>query len=82
MPPYRYRLAVLEELLRHGLQPTERTPPALLRGQVNDLYRFELRRLRARLLAGDFPKREYSSRVMRLRERYPLLSVPDRLWTE
>jgi len=80
MTPFRYRPGVLEELLRHGVRPTDRTPPALVRGFVNDLYRFELRQLRSRLMRGDFPKREYSGRVVGLRTRYPLLSLPDRLW--
>jgi hypothetical protein len=79
---YRYRPAVLEELLRHGVRPTDRTPPALVRGYLNDLYRFELRQLRSRLMRGDFPKREYSDQVLTLRKRYPLLSLPDRLWLE
>ena len=79
---YRYRPGVLEELLRHGVRPTDRTPPALVRGFVNDLYRFELRQLRSRLLRGDFPKREYSALVLRLRGGYPLLSLPDGLWLE
>ncbi len=78
----RYRPAVLAELLRHGVQPTDRTPPALVRGYINDLYRFELRQLRARLLRGDFPRRQYSGLVVELRQRYPLLSLPDALWLE
>ncbi len=55
--PFRYRADVLEELWRHGVQPTERTPPALVREFVRDLYRYEIRRLRARLLRKEFPKR-------------------------
>ncbi len=82
MPVYRYRSAVLEELLRHGLRPNERTPPRLLRAHLNDVYRFELRRLRSRLLAGEFARRDYASRVVVLRTRYPLLSLPDPLWLE
>ena len=33
-------------------------------------------RKRAELLAGTFPKNEYAARVVALRERYPLLSLP------
>ena len=47
---------------------------------MNDLYRYELRRLRAALLAGAFPKPEYYGRVVALRRRYPLLSVKPRQW--
>jgi hypothetical protein len=80
--PFRYRPAVLEELLGHGIRPTDRTPPSRARGLLNDLYRFELRRLRSRLLAGQIVKRDYASHVIALRRRYPLLSLPDRLWVE
>lgn len=79
---YNYRPQVLDALLVHGVHPTPATPPRLVREYLNDLYRFELRRLRARLLAGEFPKREYAARVVDLRRRYPLLSLPAALWTE
>src|SRR2546425_8432693 len=46
MRTYRYRPEVLEELLEHGVRPTERTRPELVHEFVSDLYRFELRRLR------------------------------------
>jgi hypothetical protein len=73
---------VLSALLAHGIRPTERTPPALVRDYLNDLYRFELRRLRSRLLGGAIIKRDYAAHVVSLRLRYPLLSLPLRLWTE
>jgi len=79
---YRYRPAVLTELLRHGVRPTERTPPALVRAYLDDLYRYELRRLRSALLDGRIAKPEYSSHVVALRQRYPLLSLPERFWFE
>ena len=79
---FRYRPAILAELLRHGVRPTPRTPPGLVRAFLNDLYRLELRRLRAELLAGRIPKSKYSSHVVLLRERYPLLSLPERFWVE
>lgn len=82
MPPVRYRPEVLEALLAHGVRPTPDTPPARVKDLLNDLYRHELRRLRARLLAGAFPRREYAGLVAGLRRRYPLLSLPLRLWTE
>ena len=37
---------VLDELARHGLAPTPDTRPELLREQINDLYRIEIRKLR------------------------------------
>ena len=78
---YRYRSEVLEALARHGLAPVERTSPQFLRDAINDLYRFEIRRLRAALLSEAFPKAEYVPRVIALRGRYLLLSMPMEEWT-
>jgi hypothetical protein len=67
-----------EALLRFGLAPGPATPPGLVRDALNDLYRYEIRRLRGRLLAGDFPKTEYIDRVIALRKKYwPLSMTPD-----
>jgi hypothetical protein len=71
---------VLESLAEHGARPRDDTPPELLREFLNDLYRYELRRLRAALLAGAFPKPEYYGRVVELRRRYPLLSIKPGQW--
>lgn len=71
---------VLEELARHGLAPKPDTSPALLREQINDLYRFEIRRLRDRCRAGEFTTRELPARVVELRKRYLLLSIPVERW--
>jgi hypothetical protein len=79
---YRYRDAVLEELLRHGVRPTDRTPPRLVKSFVNDLYRFEIRRLRDRLLRGEIPRSAYAGHVVDLRKRYLVLSLDLRLWTD
>lgn len=77
---YTYRPDVLEELARHGLRPLPATGPQQLRDAVRDLYKYEIKRLRAELLAGRFPRIEYAARVVALRERYPLLSLPAELW--
>jgi hypothetical protein len=82
MGSYRYRQVVLAELLVHGVRPTGHTPPRLAKTFVNDLYRFEIRRLRSRLLEGEIPKPSYAAHVVELRKRYPLLSLDVRLWTE
>ena len=79
---YRYHPAILEELARFGVFPTAGTPPALVHEFINDLYRFELRRLRARLVAGEIPKADYTSHVIDLRRRYPLVSIRASLWVE
>ncbi len=76
-----YRPEVLEQLAEHGIRPLPATPPSLIRDYLSDLYRYEIRRLRQRLLRGDIPKQNYSAHVVALRKRYPLLSIPTRLWT-
>jgi hypothetical protein len=77
---YVYRPEVLEALLQHGVRPTERTRPELAREYVRDLYRHELRRLRERLLGGEFPRSEYIGRVTELRDRYPVLALRAHQW--
>ena len=54
MPLYHYRSEVLEALNRHGLSPRPDTSPQFLRDAINDLYRYQIRRLRQRLLRGEF----------------------------
>jgi hypothetical protein len=76
----RFRPRVLEELARHGLQPGPASTVEQLRDAVRDLYRYEIRRLRADLLAGQIRKPDYAGRVVDLRRRYPLLSLPSELW--
>jgi hypothetical protein len=79
---YRYRAEVLEALGRHGLSPRSGTAPRFLRDAINGLYRYEIRRLKRRLLAKEFPKDEYVPRVIGLRGKYLLLSMPMEEWTE
>ena len=67
-------------LAGHGLCPGPDTRPAAVREALNDLYRYEIRRLRRRLLEGEFPKAEYLDHVVGLRRRYWLLSVPVDNW--
>jgi hypothetical protein len=77
---YVYRPEVLAALAGHGLHPRPSTPPEPLRDAVRDLYKYEIRRLRDRLIAGVIPKSSYASHVIALRMRYPLLSVPTQYW--
>jgi hypothetical protein len=79
---YRYRREVLEQLLLHGIRPTAGTPPELVFDFVNDLYRYELRRLRAALVNGAIHKTGYYDRVVELRRKYPLVSIKPSLWIE
>jgi hypothetical protein len=78
---HRYRPEILETLLTHGLRPSAETDPAFVRQALSDLYRHEIRRLRARLLHGEFPRAEYAGRVDTLRRRYVLLKLPVAIWT-
>jgi hypothetical protein len=73
---------VLAALADHGLRPGADTPVALLREQINDLYRVEIRKLRDRCRAGEFPTTELAPRVVELRKRYVLLSIPIDRWLQ
>ena len=79
---FKYRESVLEELARHGIAPGRDTPPEMVRDLVNDLYLYEIRRLKRRYIAGLVPKERYADEVAALRRRYPVLSLPLRYWTE
>ena len=70
-------LAALGDL---GLAPTPATPPAAVRDALNDLYRYELRRLRDRLLAGGVAKSDYLDLVVALRKKYWPLTMPLDVW--
>ena len=78
----RYKSEVLEELERHGLRPGAGTRPERLREQINDLYRIEIRKLRDRCRAGEFPTSELPRHVIELRRRYVLLSIRLDQWVE
>jgi hypothetical protein len=72
---YRYRQDVLRALETHGIRPRPDTPPERVREFVNDLYRYEIRQLRARLLRGEFPRDTYLDRVVSLRNKYRVLAL-------
>ena len=73
---------MLEALAGLGLAPRDGTPPELLREQLNDLYRYELRRLRDRLHAGVVQKADYIPHVLALRKKYWMLSVRVDRWKD
>ena len=77
---YRYDPQVVEALLKHGLLPGGETSPAFVRDALSDLYRYEIRRLKQSFLRGEIPKPDYSGRVIDLRRKYWLLSVPSAEW--
>ena len=79
---YRYRSEILDQLGAHGVQPRPTTSPELVHDFVNDLYRYELRRLRDRLLRREIPKTSYYNCVVDLRRKYPVLSLKVWEWLE
>ena len=79
---FTYKATVLSELARHGIKPDANATPELIHDYLNDLYRYEIRRLKRHMKAGLIPRNDYSAHVTRLRERYPLLSLPIRFWTD
>jgi hypothetical protein len=78
---FAYKPEILDELARHGVRPLPDTSPQQLRDAVRDLYKYEIRRLKARLVAGEFKKQDYAGKVVELRRRYVILSVPTQFWT-
>lgn len=82
MPVMRFKPDVLQALAAHGLRPGPETTPARLRHYIHDVYLFEIRKLRDRCKAGEFPRRELAGRVVELRKRYMLLSLPEAEWQE
>ena len=77
---FNYSADVLDALLRHGLQPLPGTSPSAVRDALRDLYKYEIRRLRERMLQGAIPRGDYAAAVAELRRRYWLLSVPVEHW--
>lgn len=77
---WRYPEELAEALLGFGLQPTAHTPPSLVRDALNDLYRYEIRQLRQRLLDGDIARPDYVPAVIVLRKKYWPLSLQPGQW--
>ena len=77
---YEYPFEIRDALAGHGLKPLPGTPPQQLRDAVSDLYRYEIRALRDRLLAGRVQRANYAAEVIALRKKYWLLSLPLHLW--
>lgn len=86
MAEFRYRPEVLEQLRRHGFFPAPHHDPRKVRQVVRDLYRFEIRDLRARLLEmervlGPQDRTWYRREVLRLKARYGVLASEAEGWT-
>jgi hypothetical protein len=72
-------LAALEQL---GVRPVSRTPPTLVKDYVSQLYRYELRRLRHRLVCGEIAQADYKGLIIGLRPRYWMLPIPAARWAD
>lgn len=70
MAAWNYPEEFLDALATLGLAPTAGTPPAIVRDALNDLYRYELRRMRDALRLGQIPKADHLDLVVRLRKKY------------
>jgi hypothetical protein len=79
---YRYKPEILAQLADHGVIPKPTTPPTTARAVVNEIYRYELRLLRDRYLVGEFSKQAYYNNVVEIRNRYPVMAVLTRYWTQ
>jgi hypothetical protein len=77
---FRYPEELLAALGAFGLAPRATTPPAVVRDALNDLYRFELRRMRDRLRAGHIAATDYYGLVVALRKQYWPLSLTLDAW--
>jgi len=77
---WRYPPELSEALAAFGLAPSARSSPRRVRDALNGLYRYELRRLRDRLLARELQKPEYVAQVIALRKKYWPLSLLPEAW--
>lgn len=73
---------MLNALAGLGVRPDARTSPVLVKDYVSRLYRYELRRLRDRLVAGQIAKGDYKTFIIGLRPRYWMLSIPAARWAD
>jgi len=80
--PWTYPPELLDALARFGLAPTGRSSPLMVRDALSDLYRYELRRLRGRLLAHEIVKTDYVDRVVALRKTYWPLTLMPHAWDQ
>jgi hypothetical protein len=77
---WHYPPELADALAGLGFRPTPRTPPAFTRAAVDDLYRYELRRVRDRLKAGRLERSAYLAAVIALRRKYWMLTLPLAAW--
>jgi hypothetical protein len=78
--PWCYPPELLEGLNRIGVEVSTEKSPAATREAADDLYKNELRALRARLLAGEFDRARYVELIIELRKRFWILTLPLSAW--
>ncbi len=83
----RYRQDILDRLETFAIFPRPHTDPVMVRDFVKSLHTMEIRTMRVdqqrRERAGDSSgRKEYRDQVIRLREKYEVLSIPVQWWTE
>ena len=79
---HRYRREALDQLAVHGVRSTLVTPPDLVHEFLNNLCRYELRRLRDRLLRREIAKSDFFDRLVEVWRRHPLFSLKAWQWVE
>lgn len=80
MPTYSYPPELVEGLALIGVSCVPDVSPAATRDAADDLYKAELRALRARLLAGEFDRRRYVELIIQLRKQFWVLTLPLGAW--
>ncbi|HUO85041.1 MAG TPA: hypothetical protein VM534_08005 [Thermoanaerobaculia bacterium] len=84
---FRYRPEILSALEALNVHPKPWTDPVMVRDYLKALYTMEIRTMRVgethRLRSGErMEPKEYARRVVELREKYRVLSIPVRWWAE
>jgi hypothetical protein len=77
-----YPAELLDALAGLGLAPRPDSPPVLVREALNEMYRYELRRLRDRYLAKELDKPSLHERVIALRKKYWPLTLQRGAWEQ
>lgn len=82
-----YRPDILERLARFAVFPRSHTDPVIVRDYLKALHTMEIRTIRVeqqkRERTGDSSGRAaYRDKVIALREKYDVLSIPVQWWTK
>ena len=75
-----YPPELVEGLSLIGVAATPAMAPAATREIADDLYRDELRRLRVRLLTGEFDRAHYVELIIAARKKFWVLTLPLQAW--